>query len=74
MAFHLSFFSVPALLTFPAHGELRLCAAGGGQSKDAICAAAPLCGMSIYANTANGKCGKPEVGTAAAVDEVLKSL
>ena len=30
--------------------------------------------MSIYANTANGKCGKPEVGTAAAVDEVLKSL
>ena len=34
-----------------APGELRLCAAGGGCSKDAISAAAPLCGTRLYAET-----------------------
>jgi hypothetical protein len=37
--------------------ELRLCAAGGGYSKDAISAAAPLCGQ-VFCLLANGKCGK----------------
>ena len=50
--------TVTASNTWALYGELRACAAGGGESKPGISAAAPLAGRGDEARPGNGICGK----------------
>ena len=45
-------------------GELQICAAGGGENKAAISAAAPVCRLSLYGEVGKRLCGKAAVRAA----------